>query len=165
MTLRTISEGFNMIKKYEVHSAEETECIGKSLAKALDDAGIKRAFIALFGEMGVGKTAFTRGFASHFDITAVKSPTYTVLNEYRGKAPIHHFDFYRITDGDDLYSIGFDDLVDAPGYCIGEWSENIVDFLPDDAIRIGISRVSNDSEESLANARVIEINADVSFDL
>lgn len=149
-----------MIKNYEVHSPEETETVGRALAKALDDAKIKRAFIALFGEMGVGKTAFTRGFASYFGITAVKSPTYTVLNEYHGKAPIHHFDFYRITDGDDLYSIGFDDLVEAPGYCIGEWSENIIDFLPDDTVCVRISRISNDADEALANARTIEIKAD-----
>jgi tRNA threonylcarbamoyladenosine biosynthesis protein TsaE len=148
-----------MIKKHEVRSPEETESIGRSLAKALEEAKIKRAFIALFGEMGVGKTAFTRGFASHFGITTVKSPTYTVLNEYRGRAPIHHFDFYRISDGDDLYSIGFDDLIEAPGYCIGEWSENIVDFLPDDAIYVKISRVSNDADDTLANARIIEIES------
>lgn len=147
-----------MIKKYEVHSPEETEAIGKTLAKALEDAKIDRAFIALFGEMGVGKTAFTRGFASHFGITAVKSPTYTVLNEYRGRAPIHHFDFYRITDGDDLYSIGFDDLVEALGYCIGEWSENITDFLPEKTLTVRISRVSNDTDEAIANTRIIEID-------
>ena len=91
-----------------VKCTAETEAFGAAVAKALNAAGIKRAFIALFGEMGVGKTAFTRGFASYFGISGVKSPTYTVLNEYRGKAKIHHFDFYRITDGDDLYSIGYD---------------------------------------------------------
>ena len=147
-----------MIKKYEVHSPEETEAIGKALAKALEDAKIDRAFIALFGEMGVGKTAFTRGFASHFGITAVKSPTYTVLNEYRGRAPIHHFDFYRITDGDDLYSIGFDDLVEALGYCIGEWSENISEFIPNDAITVSICRISNSSNLDESELRDITID-------
>ena len=147
-----------MKENLKVSSAEETEKVGFSLAKSLDEKGIKRAFIALFGEMGVGKTAFSRGFASYFEIRSVKSPTYTVLNEYRGKVKIHHFDFYMITDGDDLYSIGFDDLVEALGYCIGEWSENITDFLPEETLSVKISRVSNDTDETLANARVIEID-------
>jgi tRNA threonylcarbamoyladenosine biosynthesis protein TsaE len=96
------------------------------------------------GEMGVGKTAFTRGFASYFGIDGVRSPTFTVVNEYRGKANIYHFDMYRITDGDDLYSIGYDDYIESDGYSIIEWSENIEDYLPDDAIFVKISRVEGD---------------------
>ena len=139
-----------------VSSAEETEKVGFTVAKTLYEKGIKRAFIALFGEMGVGKTAFSRGFASYFEIRSVKSPTYTVLNEYRGKVKIHHFDFYRITDGDDLYSIGYDDVIEDDGYCLSEWSENILDFLPHDAIKIRITRVSSDNpeEESLRNIEI-----------
>ena len=122
-------------------SAEETENVGKRLAERLEAAGIKRAFIAMHGEMGVGKTAFTRGFASHFGIVGVKSPTYTIVNEHRGRVNIYHFDMYRISDGDDLYSIGYDDYVDADGYCIAEWSENIETEIPDGAIFVTISRV------------------------
>ncbi len=146
-----------MKETLKVSSAEETEGIGFSLAKTLYEKGIKRAFIAMFGEMGVGKTAFSRGFASYFEIRSVKSPTYTVLNEYRGKVKIHHFDFYRITDGDDLYSIGYDDVIEDDGYCLSEWSENIVDFIPENAIKVTISRVSNENlgEEDL---RIIEID-------
>ncbi len=146
-----------MKKHFSVSSAEETEQIGFSLAKELDEKKIKRAFIALFGEMGVGKTAFSRGFASYFGIKSVKSPTYTVLNEYRGRVNIHHFDFYRITDGDDLYSIGYDDAIESDGYSLSEWSENITDFIPEDAIRVTISRVSS-SEEDKEDLREIEIN-------
>ena len=146
-----------MKENLKVSSAEETENVGFNLAKTLDEKGIKRAFIALYGEMGVGKTAFSRGFASYFEIRSVKSPTYTVLNEYRGKVKIHHFDFYRITDGDDLYSIGYDDVIEDDGYCLSEWSENITDFIPEDAINVTISRVSNENlgEENL---RIIEID-------
>ena len=146
-----------MKETLKVSSAEETEGVGFSLAKTLYEKGIKRAFIAMFGEMGVGKTAFSRGFASYFEIRSVKSPTYTVLNEYRGKVKIHHFDFYRITDGDDLYSIGYDDVIEDDGYCLSEWSENIVDFIPENAIKVTISRVSNENlgEEDL---RIIEID-------
>ena len=133
-------------------SPEETERVGAMLAKKLDEGGVKRAFIAMRGEMGVGKTAFTRGFASHFGISGVKSPTYTIVNEYRGRVRIYHFDMYRITDGDDLYSIGYDDYVDAAGYSIAEWSENVEDFIPEDAIFVTISRTDGE------NGRRIEID-------
>ena len=128
-------------------SAVETEAVGKALAKELEEKGIKRAFIAMRGEMGVGKTAFTRGFASHFGISGVKSPTYTIVNEHVGRAKLYHFDMYRITDGDDLYSIGYDDYVEADGYCIAEWSENIENEIPSGAIFVTISRVDGNTEE------------------
>ena len=147
-----------MNNKYISSSAADTEAIGRAVAEKLDNMGAKRAFIALFGEMGVGKTAFTRGFASHFGINTVKSPTYTVMNEYRGRCIIRHFDFYRITDGDDLYSIGYDDIIEEDGFAIGEWSENIIDFLPEDRIEITISRLSN--EENTADMREITIKSD-----
>lgn len=131
---------------------KETESVGKELAAGLDAQGVRSAFIALRGEMGVGKTAFTRGFCSHFGIGGVKSPTYTVVNEYRGAARVYHFDMYRITDGDDLYSIGYDDYVESEGYCIVEWSENVEDFLPEDAIFVTISRTDGE------NGRRIEID-------
>ena len=100
--------------------------------------------------MGVGKTAFTSGFASYFGISAVKSPTYTVVNEYVGDKRIFHFDMYRITDGDDLYSIGYDEYIESDGYCITEWSENIEDFIPSDAIFVTIERVDgNESERKI----------------
>jgi tRNA threonylcarbamoyladenosine biosynthesis protein TsaE len=148
-----------MNKKYRVFSSEETEKAGASLAQELEKKGIKRAFIALRGEMGVGKTAFSRGFAGYFGVRSVKSPTYTVLNEYRGRVPIHHFDFYRITDGDDLYSIGYDDIIEEDGYCLGEWSENISDFLPENTVTVTISRASESVlGEDTSNIRDIEIN-------
>jgi tRNA threonylcarbamoyladenosine biosynthesis protein TsaE len=121
-------------------SPEETEEIGKRLASALDGCNIPRAFVAMRGEMGVGKTAFTRGFAIALGVSGVKSPTYTIVNEYRGKRRIFHFDTYRISDGDDLYSTGFDDYVETDGYTIVEWSENIEDYIPEDAIFVTISR-------------------------
>lgn len=128
-------------------SVAETEGVGAQLAKRLEDGGVRRAFIAMRGEMGVGKTAFTRGFASHFGISGVKSPTYTIVNEHRGRVNLFHFDMYRISDGDDLYSIGYDDYTEAEGYCIAEWSENIENEIPEDAIFVTISRVEGDEGE------------------
>lgn len=127
-------------------SPEETEAVGAALARRLEEAKITRAFIAMRGEMGVGKTAFTRGFASHFGISGVKSPTYTIVNEYQGRVRLFHFDMYRITDGDDLCSIGYDEYVEADGYCIAEWSENIENEIPTDAIFVTISRIEGDTE-------------------
>jgi tRNA threonylcarbamoyladenosine biosynthesis protein TsaE len=155
-----------MKKTFKLNSPKATEECARALAEELDSRGIKRAFIALFGEMGVGKTAFSRGFASYFGINTVKSPTYTVLNEYRGRCAIHHFDFYRITDEDDLYSIGYDDVVESDGYCLGEWSENIEAMLPEDAIRVTIKRERFDTEatEQELMLRDVEIDYGELFD-
>ena len=126
---------------YTVFSEVETEGIGEALAQSLYDARVPYAFVALFGEMGVGKTAFTRGFCRALGIAGVHSPTYTVVNSYEdGDYPVFHFDMYRITREDDLLSIGFDDYLSRDGYAVCEWSENIVPFIPDYAITVTISR-------------------------
>jgi tRNA threonylcarbamoyladenosine biosynthesis protein TsaE len=137
---------------YRVTSDVETAEIGRNLAEKLTKLGIKRAYIAMRGEMGVGKTAFTRGFASHFGIRGVKSPTYSVVNEYRGRKNVFHFDMYRIESEDDLLSVGYDDYLAQDGYCIAEWSENITEFLPIDTITVEISRCQDNE-----NGRVIEV--------
>ena len=128
------------------NSTEETKEVGRNFAKMLEDDGARR-YVALRGEMGVGKTAFTSGFASHFSISGVKSPTYTVMNEYRGTSTVYHFDMYRITDGDDLYSIGYDDYMESEAYCVVEWSENIEDFIPDGAVFVTIERCPDDENK------------------
>ena len=124
-------------------SADETENIGKEFAKKLLEQGAKCAFIALYGDLGVGKTAFTRGFTSAICEARVKSPTYTVVNEYRGGiVPVFHFDMYRIDGDDDLYSTGFYDYIDT-GYLICEWSENIPFALPAHRTNITIEKTDN----------------------
>lgn len=134
--------------KYTTNSPEQTKKVGYELAKKLADEG--RRYVALRGEMGVGKTAFTAGFCSFFEVSTVKSPTYTVMNEYRGKdAVVYHFDMYRITDGDDLYSIGYDDYLDSGAYILVEWSENIEDFIPDDAVTVTIERCDSSDSDRL----------------
>ena len=130
---------------YRVNSDKETEQLGRNLAEMLTKLCKKRAYIAMRGEMGVGKTVFTRGFVSHFGRANVKSPTYTIVNEYRtGGVRIYHFDLYRISDGDDLESIGYHEYVDSDSYCIVEWSERVPEYIPDDAITVTISRVPED---------------------
>lgn len=125
-------------------SERETERVGEALAARLGEEGRAYAFVALFGEMGVGKTAFARGFCRSLGIDGVHSPTYTVVNEYtEGEYPVFHFDMYRIETEKDLLSIGFDDYLSRDGYALCEWSENIVPFLPDYAIRVTIARTDN----------------------
>jgi tRNA threonylcarbamoyladenosine biosynthesis protein TsaE len=139
---------------YRVNSDVETEQIGKKLAEMLTNLGIKRAYIAMRGEMGVGKTVFTRGFVSHFGRANVKSPTYTIVNEYRvGGVNIYHFDLYRISDGDDLESIGYHEYVESDAYSIVEWSERVPEYIPEDAITVTISRVAED--ESLRDIEIV----------
>lgn len=129
-------------KEYTVLSPEETEALAKALGERALASGRTQLFIALFGEMGVGKTAFTRGFtASIAPGAAVRSPTYTVVNEYRGgRLPVFHFDMYRIEDYDDLASIGFSDYLAADAFILCEWSENIEEEIPDDALFISLLR-------------------------
>lgn len=133
-------------------STEETENIATTFASTLDSS--KPCFIAMFGDLGVGKTAFVRGVASCLAPNArVKSPTFTVVNEYHGgKIPLYHFDVYRIEDEDDLYSVGFYDYLQK-GICIVEWSENILDSIPQGAYRVKIERAQGENE------RIITIEA------
>ncbi|MBQ9121795.1 MAG: tRNA (adenosine(37)-N6)-threonylcarbamoyltransferase complex ATPase subunit type 1 TsaE [Clostridia bacterium] len=131
-----------MEKEYITRSPEETERLGACLAEECKKDG--PCFIALFGDLGAGKTAFVRGFASVLAPNAkAKSPTYTVVNSYRGEPlPVYHFDFYRIEDEDELYSIGFYDYLSS-GVCIGEWSENIRYAIPAGSRTVTIEKDKN----------------------
>ena len=122
-------------------SPDETERVGALLAqKLLDDSALPR-YIALYGDLGVGKTAFTRGVCQVLcPGAAVRSPTFALVNEYRGKLPVFHFDMYRITGEDDLYSIGYDDYLLREGVILVEWSENIPFALPDEYLRVTITK-------------------------
>ena len=124
------------------NSPAETEKIGEKLAQSLKGTEV----IALFGGLGMGKTAFTRGLCRGLGIDdGVSSPTFALVNEYSGKFNIYHFDMYRVTTWDDLYSTGFFDYVDT-GVLVIEWSENIEGALPDNALKITISRGENDDQ-------------------
>lgn len=136
-----------MQTEFITRSPLETEALGARLARHLADAGVTRAFVAFYGEMGVGKTAFVRGFATALGARATRSPTYTVVNEYRTEGlPVFHFDLYRIADADELYAIGFEDYLAREGYCLCEWSENGEGELPEDRISVTISRMAEDEE-------------------
>ena len=144
----------NLNETYITLSPDGTEKIGAELAeKILANTALPR-FVALFGDLGVGKTAFVRGFTSAIAPQArVKSPTFALVNEYRGQTlSVFHFDMYRIEDEDELYSIGFYDYADRRGVCLTEWSENIEYALPEQYIRVEISKndASNIDSRSIA---------------
>ncbi len=125
-------------------SPEETLALGKRIAQSL----LGNEVIAYFGGLGVGKTTLTRGIAEGLRCAEdVTSPTFAIVNEYSGKYSVYHFDMYRISGLDDLYSTGFFDFL-GMGVIIIEWSENIEDALPDDTIRIYISKGSTDDERT-----------------
>ncbi len=133
--------------RFVTHSPLETEKLGERLAACLSGLEV----IALFGGLGMGKTAFTRGLCRGLGIAdGVSSPTFALVNEYRGSFNVYHFDMYRVNTWDDLYSTGFFDYIGA-GVLVIEWSENIESALPDDAVRIRIKRGEGD------DSRIFEI--------
>ncbi len=119
------------------HSAAETEAAGRAFATALHSGDV----VACFGDLGVGKTAFTRGVAAGLGCQGrVTSPTFTIVNEYDGPIPLFHFDMYRLSGEDDLFDIGWEDYLERQGVCLVEWSERIAGALPPETIRVDIRR-------------------------
>lgn len=134
-----------MNKEIISNSVADTEVFGAEIGCMLTEDKNAPAFIALYGDLGVGKTAFVRGLASVVAPgSAVRSPTFAIVNEYKsGKSSLFHFDMYRIEDEDELYSIGFYDYLDR-GICVVEWSENIPYALPEHYIKVEISKTSTE---------------------
>ena len=130
--------------RFVTHDPEATEALGTQLAMQLHPGDV----IAFFGDLGAGKTAFTRGLARGLGIEEpVTSPTYTIVNEYlSGKMPLFHFDMYRLESSDELFDIGWEDYLARGGICAVEWSENVEDALAD-SIRICIRRISDQERE------------------
>ena len=126
------------------NSPEETEALGAALSRALQPGTV----IAYTGDLGAGKTAFTRGLARGLGIRdTVTSPTYTIVNEYLGgRLPLFHFDMYRLHSSDDLWDIGWEDYLERNGVCAVEWSENIAAAL-EDPIFICIEKLGENSRK------------------
>lgn len=126
------------MKEKETWSAEETYAFGKSMGKAARAGGI----YCLTGDLGVGKTVFTQGFARGLDITeAVSSPTFTIIHEYHeGRVPFYHFDVYRIGEIEEMDEIGYEDYFYGEGVCLLEWGELVKEILPEDVYWIKIEK-------------------------
>ncbi len=145
----------DLLSETETSSPEETEAIGAALAKKLHIGD----YVALRGDLGAGKTAFARGLIRAFMPGAtVKSPSYTLVNEYRGAAfPIFHFDMYRIESEDDLLSIGYYDYLED-GICIVEWSEKIPYAMP--SVYYCVSIEKNPQDDRKRTVRIARVRQD-----
>ncbi|MCQ2470892.1 MAG: tRNA (adenosine(37)-N6)-threonylcarbamoyltransferase complex ATPase subunit type 1 TsaE [Clostridia bacterium] len=142
--------------KFVTNSAEETRQLGIKIGEKLKSGDV----VAMFGSMGMGKTAFTHGLAEGLGIDQkqVSSPTFALVHEYNGKHTLYHFDMYRIESWDDLYSTGFFDYLDYGGILAVEWSENIENALPEDSIRIHFEKGESEFQ------RIITIDGGADFE-
>ncbi len=129
---------------YSSHSVADTEKYGEELAKELRGGAV----IAMFGGMGMGKTQLVRGLARGLGLDAsVSSPTFALVHDYGGEPPLVHFDMYRVNGWEDLYSTGYYDYLDMGAILAVEWSENIENALPADAIRLYFTRVDENTRQ------------------
>ena len=127
---------------YITNSPRETEAVGEKLAQTLRPGTV----IAYCGDLGAGKTAFTRGLARGLGCAeSVTSPTYTIVNEYlSGRLPLFHFDMYRLRSAEDLWDIGWEDYLDRGGVCAVEWSENVTEAM-ENALWVRIEKIGDES--------------------
>ena len=128
--------------EYITNSPAETEAVGAALGRILKPGTV----LAYRGDLGAGKTAFTRGLARGLGVSdPVTSPTYTIVNEYLGgRMPLFHFDMYRLHSSDDLWDIGWEDYLERGGICAVEWSENVADAM-EDAITVTLEKTGPES--------------------
>ena len=126
------------MKRYESFSEMDTFNIGRKIANIVKQSDV----VCLDGDLGVGKTVFTKGFAVGLNINeCITSPTFTIVQEYEeGRIPLYHFDAYRISDPEEMYEIGFEEYVNGEGVCLIEWASMIEEILPKDIIKINISK-------------------------
>ena len=125
----------NMI--YEATTLDATKKIAQDFAKSLKPGDV----VCMYGDLGAGKTEFVRAMAQEFGITDyITSPTFTIVNEYKGTLDLYHFDVYRIADSDEMYEIGYDEYIDGDGICVIEWAEFIEDILPPHRYNVTINK-------------------------
>ncbi len=137
-------------------SEADTERLGEKLSGAL----FPGAFLALYGDLGAGKTAFTRALAKGLGISGVVSPTFTIVHEYdAGGLKLFHFDAYRLSGADELYNIGFEDYLSQNGVIAMEWCQNVAEALPEERLEIRISGSGGEKREITFTARGIRYAA------
>ena len=130
---------------YYSNNEAETEELGARLARQLPDGAV----VALYGDLGAGKTAFVRGMASGMGLSCrVSSPTFTIVNEYLGERELIHFDMYRLSGADELFDIGWEDYLRRGAVCAVEWSEKVSDAFFGDEIRVRLEKVG-DNERTI----------------
>ena len=123
--------------EFESNSYEETQKFAEEFSKTLKAGDV----LCMYGDLGVGKTAFVQGLAKGLGIDEpITSPTFTIVNEYSGRLPLYHFDVYRIADSDEMYEIGYEDYFFGEGVCLIEWSKLIEELIPSDAATVLIEK-------------------------
>ena len=128
------------MSEYISHSEHDTEDIGASFARTLKGGTV----VAMYGDLGAGKTAFVRGMARGMGLDCrVSSPTFTIVNEYLGERELIHFDMYRLSSADELFDIGWEDYLNRGAVCAVEWSENVEDAFDGSEIRIRFEKLSD----------------------
>lgn len=126
--------------EYISYSEADTVKIGKTLAANLEPGTV----VAMYGDLGSGKTAMVRGMAQGLGLNArVSSPTFTIVNEYLGEIPLFHFDMYRLGDADELFEIGWEDYIQRGGICAVEWSENVEEAFYSDTVRVYFEKIDD----------------------
>ncbi len=127
------------------HSPAETESLGETLARVLRPGDV----VALTGDLAAGKTRFVAGLARGLGLAdSVTSPTFAIAHEYRdGPLPLFHFDMYRLSSSEELYDIGWEDYLAQGGVCAVEWSENVADAMPPDAVFVDIRILDEETRE------------------
>lgn len=129
-----------MIMEILTHTVEETELAGQVLSRTLTPGTV----VALYGDLGAGKTAFVRGMAKGLNSPSrVTSPTFTIVNEYSGSLELFHFDMYRLASSEELFDIGWEDYLGRGGVCVVEWSENVSDAFDGTEIKVTIDKLSD----------------------
>ena len=135
------------MRKFITNSEAETEKVGEDFAASLPGGTV----VAMYGDLGAGKTAFVRGMARGMGLSCrVSSPTFTIVNEYDGPTPLFHFDMYRLDSSDELFDIGWEDYLSRGGVCAVEWSERIDSALPPDTLTVSIARGEHDNDRIIS---------------
>lgn len=132
------------MQTYITHGEAETEALAQSLADSIPDGTV----IAMYGDLGAGKTAFVRGLARGMGLSCrVSSPTFTIVNEYEGERTLIHFDMYRLESSDELFDIGWEDYLARGAVCAVEWSENVDDAFFGDELIVRIEKLSDNDRK------------------
>lgn len=133
-----------------INGIDETEKFGKSIGALLEAGDV----ICLNGDLGAGKTTISKAIGVGLEVEDyITSPTFTIINEYKGRLPLYHFDVYRLESGEELFDLGVDDYFYGKGVCLVEWAENIQESLPKERLEIWIFRTEEDKK------RILEIKA------
>ena len=144
--------------RFITESAEETSIIGEQLGRLLSKGNI----ICLSGDLGAGKTAFTKGIAKGLGVEDyVTSPTYTIINEYQGRLPLYHFDVYRLNDVEEMYELGYEEYFFGDGIVVLEWADIVRDIIPGDRLWITILNTKGDDSREIIMEPTGEVYDDI----